>query len=660
MKYCTIGVFAHANAGKTTVTENILRDTGVINSVGRVDSGNTITDNMGVERERGITIKSSYVTFKINDTTFQLLDTPGHVDFSAEVVRAMSVLDAAIFVISGVEGIEAQTTVIWNMLQEMNVPTIIFINKLDRMGADYNRVLGELKDSFSNRIVTIQNITHNHGLHISPCSSMEILEQLAEFDDFSLEKYLSNEKVTDSWIDQRIAELYKNQSIYCVLGGSALSELGVAELIQAVHKYIPTFIITENSEFSAETYMVKRNDGVKETFVKILSGKLVNRDVISVYEESQKVKTLTGIEGNKRIALDNAEEGQLVILTGIDCVAGDLLGNTSGQTHKSMSVSPMFTAILSIDGEEEKIRLWNAAKELNEEDSFLNVRLNSDTNNIQIDLMGKLQGETIVQILEERYNIHATLSEPTIIYKEAPISTAIGKAGYTKTSNVAIKIEPSERGSGVIFHSLLATDYLFTKYQKQVERLIHQYIKFGNYGWELTDIEISLIGGKCDNVGSDPLDYSIATPIALARAISEAGTKLLEPVVAYTLTLPSNYYSEVIGRLMGMRKGYDDITETNDGRHIITGKAFLSEILVFVDNIREVTGGRGVVNYVHIGYDDAIIEEPVSNPITSDSPHNEIKFVLSMNGAIENLDKGLETKRGKPEKIKRNKHLWKK
>ena len=322
MRYCTIGVFAHANAGKTTVTENILRDTGVINTVGRVDSGNTITDNMGVVRERGITIKSSYVTFQIDDTTFQLLDTPGHVDFSGEVVRAMSILDAAIFVISGVEGIEAQTTVIWNMLQEMNVPTILFINKLDRMGADYNRVLTELRESFSNKMVSLQNINKNQELLITHCSSSEILEQLAEFDDISLEKFLDNETVDSKWIDQRIIELYYEKKIFCVLGGSALSEIGVSDLIQAVYKYIPTFKNNNSNDFSAETYMVKRNEGVKEIYVKILSGNLMNRDIISVYDDNQKVKTLTGIKGNKRIALDNAKEGQLVILTGIDCSAG--------------------------------------------------------------------------------------------------------------------------------------------------------------------------------------------------------------------------------------------------------------------------------------------------------------------------------------------------
>lgn len=207
----------------------------------------------------------------------------------------------------------------------------------------------------------------------------------------------SNESVDAKWIDRRIGELYCEKKVFCVLGGSALSELGVSDLIQAVHKYIPTFKkINDCTDFSAETYMVKRNDGVKEIYVKILSGELMNRDIVSVYEDNQKVKTLTGIEGNKRIALDSANEGQLVILTGIDCSAGDVLGINYEQTHKRISVSPMFTAVLSITGEEEKIRLWNAAKELNEEDSFLNVRLNPDTNDIQIDLMGKLQGETVV------------------------------------------------------------------------------------------------------------------------------------------------------------------------------------------------------------------------------------------------------------------------
>ena len=176
--------------------------------------------------------------------------------------------------------------------------------------------------------------------------------------------------------------MYCEKKVFCVLGGSALSELGVSDLIQAVHKYIPTFKkINDCTDFSAETYMVKRNDGVKEIYVKILSGELMNRDIVSVYEDNQKVKTLTGIEGNKRIALDSANEGQLVILTGIDCSAGDVLGINYEQTHKRISVSPMFTAVLSITGEE---------------DSFLNGRLNPDTNDIQIDLMGKLQGETVV------------------------------------------------------------------------------------------------------------------------------------------------------------------------------------------------------------------------------------------------------------------------
>lgn len=658
MKYCTIGVFAHANAGKTTVTENILKYSGVIENIGRVDDGTTITDSLLVERRRGITIKSSYVTFKLNDIVFQLLDTPGHVDFSAEVVRAMSVLDAAIFVISGVEGIESQTAVIWNMLKELNIPTFFFINKLDRVGADYSRVLNEIRNTFSNRIISLQRIASDDDLSITNLPDIDVLEQMADFDDESFEKFLENE-ISADWINHRICKLYKDNSIYCVMGGSALSELGVDYLLDAIYRYIPYFNSKYDCDFSAEVYMVKRNEGLKEAYVKILSGNLKNRETIMYKGEQQKVKNMYAIDGNRRILIETAEEGQLIIITGIDCVAGDILGDESQIYSINLAVSPMFTAILSAKDEIEKIKLWESVNELNEEDSFLNVRLNKDTNKIQIDLMGRLQGETIVQILAERYSLNATLSEPTIKYKETPLTSAIGKAAYTKTSNVAIKIEPAERGSGVVYHSLLATDYLFAKYQKQVERLIMQYSKFGNYGWELTDIVISLIGGKCDNVGSDPLDYSIAAPIALARAICEAGTKLLEPIVSYTVTTPSDSYSDIVGRLMAMRKGYDEILDNDDNKFIIKGKAFLSEIVSFTDGIRELTAGRGIVTYVHIGYDDAIITSPVDNPISSDTPFNETKFILSMNGSVENLDKGLETKRGKPEKIKRNKHLWK-
>ena len=191
MDYCTIVIFAHANAGKTTVTENILYETGIISRIGRVDNGTTITDSMETERLRGITIRSSYVTFRLKNRNVQLLDTPGHIDFSAEVVRAMRVLDAAIFVISGVEGIEAQTYYIWNMLKKMNVPIIFFVNKLDRMGADYNRTVNELKAAFSERIVSLQDINlSDDNIFISRKRNVEIVDQITLFDEITLNKIM--------------------------------------------------------------------------------------------------------------------------------------------------------------------------------------------------------------------------------------------------------------------------------------------------------------------------------------------------------------------------------------------------------------------------------------------------------------------------------------
>lgn len=662
VEYCTIGVFAHANAGKTTVTENILYNTGIIDCIGRVDTGTTITDNLQIERNRGITIRSSYVTFSVDDLVVQLLDTPGHVDFSAEVVRAMQTLDAAIFVISGVEGIEAQTINIWEMLAKLHVPTVFFINKLDRMGASYERVVASLKQNFTNKIIELEDISvdDQYKVHIKQKTDVNILEQLSFFDESSLDYYIENENdISRIWINNRIKSLYNTNDIYCVLGGSALAEVGVKELLRCVVDYLPRYKKVVDEDFSGKVYMIKRNNGLRETYIKVLHGRLENRMDIKVGEETQKIRTLICIRGNQRIACDYAEPGQLVIVTGLECESGAIIGNQENVDELAISLSPMFTSIISIERDNEKIELWNALKELSEEDPLINARLDAETGRVQIDLMGRLQGETIVQMLNERYSLYASLSDPTIIYKETPIIEGIGKAGYTKTSNVALKVEPLERGTGLRFQTLLASDYLFAKYQKQVERLVHRYSIVGLHGWEVTDCLISLIGGKCDNVGSEPQDYNICTPIALARALKQCETKLLEPIVSYSVICPSDNYSEIIGKLMAMRKGYNAVNEKFNMSYEIVGEAFLSEIEAFTNIFREITGGKGSVNYTLKGYDDAIIENIMDREITDYNPYNEAKFILQMNGVMDNLDKGLETKRGKPEKIKRNKHLWK-
>ena len=328
MDYCTIGIFAHANAGKTTVTENILYETGIISRIGRVDNGTTITDSMETERLRGITIRSSYVTFRLKNRNVQLLDTPGHIDFSAEVVRAMRVLDAAIFVISGVEGIEAQTYYIWNMLKKMNVPIIFFVNKLDRMGADYNRTVNELKAAFSERIVSLQDINlSDDNIFISRKRNVEIVDQITLFDEITLNKYLENEdSVTNSWLEERIKKLYKLNQIYCVTGGSALLQRGVKELLDCIGKYLPQFQFVRNKKFSGIVYMNKRNNNIKETYIKVLQGKLKNREELKIGDEIQKIKSMFCINGDNRELCGSSEAGQLVVVTGVDVAPGQIIG----------------------------------------------------------------------------------------------------------------------------------------------------------------------------------------------------------------------------------------------------------------------------------------------------------------------------------------------
>lgn len=664
MNYCTIGIFAHANAGKTTVTENILFNSGVISEIGRVDTGTTVTDNMNLERERGITIKSSYVTFQEGDFVYQLLDTPGHVDFSAEVVRAMSVLDVAVFVISGVEGIEAQTVTIWNMLKKMKIPTVFYINKLDRDGADYQEVIRRIKKYLTSDLVELENVViDNKRVTVSLKKDEDLIEQIAEIDDEVLKLFLDGSQIDSDWMNNRIKTLVGDRKLFFVVAGSALMKLGVKELLDSIIKYYSFETKQMEEMFCGKVYMVKRKDGVKESYVKVLNGKINNRDNVWVNGEEQKIKSLQKMVGSTKFNCETAQKGQLIIVTGIDCTSGDYVCADQNQIimkHEEISVSPMFTTSITAVNSLEENKLWLAVNELNDEDPYLNCRLDDFSKKIQIDLMGKLQGETIKQIISERFSIETELNPPSIIYKETPLCAANGKAGYTKTSNVAFRIEPLERGSGFVFESALDTDYLFAKYQKQCERLVKKYSQCALHGWNLTDCKVILIGGKCDNVGSEPKDYNIAAPIAFARAIKAAGTRLLEPIVKYELYVSKEYYQDIMSQVMRLNRGYEEIIEKKQGFYII-GQAFISEMESLANQLRESSGGMGRLNYFFSGYDDALFQNDEAHNDTldyGDTPFNEELFVMTQFGIMEKLDFGLETKRGKPEKIKRNKRFW--
>ena len=646
-KVLTLGIFAHANAGKTTITEHLLYHTNVIDSIGRVDTGNTVTDNMKVEQERGITVRDSIVSFELNDKTIQLIDTPGHVDFSAEVERAINVLDGAILVISGVEGLEAQTYTIWRALQEKNVPVIIFINKMDRQGADYNRVIAELQNNLKVPTLTLKDVIKNEDgtLSIENSKIEDIIEEISMVDDEVLEKYINGLDIDGDLLAQKMYYLTRDCKLFPVIGGSALIDVGVEDLVDAIYKFIPATSKNLDSDLSAYVFMIRVNENGKNAFVKILNGNLKNRDTVSVGENKlEKVKNITVADGTKMISVDQVYSGDIAIINGLDVKCGQIIGNQKGFDKYISFVKPLLTMEVNPEKKEDTIELMRALKILNEEDPYLNVRYNERTNSIFCSLMGEVQSQIVKTLLEERFGLNVNIENPVVIHKEIPTVSAKAKATYTTVSGIELEITPLERGSGFRYVSKVSTDFLHLKYQRQVERLINYYSKQGLKGWELTDMEVALIDGQFDSMGSDPMHFNIITPLALFRCLKQAKMKLLEPILKYIITLPEKDLSSVI-KLLSSKNGVYEIT--NHFEQIITleGEAPASNMMNFPLELSMTTSGRGTYTSYVSRYDISKNQDAKIEYIGAD-PRNETTFVINdMKASMEPLDKTLMKKK---------------
>lgn len=652
----TIGIFAHANAGKTTITENLLYETNVIQNIGRVDTGDTVTDSMKIEKERGITVRSSLVSFEVNGKRVQLIDTPGHVDFSAEVERAINVLDGAILVISGVEGVEAQTYTIWKALRKKNIPTIFFINKMDRQGANFERTLKELKEKLNADVIPLEDIIKENDLkmsfkELSIEKLMEFLPDTEETDDL-IESYLKEQKsVTKEEILKRIKKLSKESKIFPVIGGSALKNSGVKNLVKCIGEYLPKAKRTPENKFSAYVYTVRVDDGQRKIYIKVLDGELSNRDNVKLDEENQsKVNGIYIADGDKIVPTYSISSGEIGIITGIDAKCGQLIGEQDKKENYIKIVKPLINMEVSINEKKDVIRLVDALNILNDEDPYLNVRYSKSTGKIYISLMGKVQAQIISSMLKDRFGLDASLSNPVIIHKETPSMEAVGEAYYTRVSGLKLGVKPLPKGSGLVYRSKLSTDFLHKKYQRQTERLVIKYAKQGVYGWEVTDAEIDLLDGRFDSMGSEPKHFNIAIPLALMRALKNSNPRILEPISDFSIVIPKDDTSNVIN-LLSTKNSVISTTTERDGYVIIEGNAPMELMLNFPIELNKITSGRGIYNQVVNKY-ELSRNQKLETKFIGPDPRNEVPFVIGdMSASLDYLDP-IKSKKKKVSKSK--------
>lgn len=642
----TMGIFAHANAGKTTITEQLLYHTGVKKEIGRVDYGNTSSDSLSVEKQRGISVKSSIVTIPIKNRLIQLIDTPGHVDFSAEIERAISVLDGAILVVSGVEGIEPQTQIIWRELQKRKVPTIIFINKMDRKGSDYNRIISEMSiklDSNLFKVLSIEKDQNDSLIYYEP-KLEEMIINLAEIDNEILEKYYNNEELSKNWFEDRVSSLAQTACIYPVLGGSALHNFGIDRLIDSIDKYLPSFEKKVDEKFSGYVYMIKRDKKIREIYLKILKGILTNREDIMVHDDiHQKIKTMSKVNGLARVKADQLVAGEIGIVTGLSSVMGDIIGDKNINFIGASFVKPLFTTEVTVKDKANLSNLVNALSILQDEDPSINLMYKPEIGRISLDLMGDLQAEIISNILKERFEIDAIFEKSTIIHKETPAKTAYGEASYNRFSVVGLEIKPLSRNSGLVFKSNVSKDFLFAKYQNQIERLVKKYSEQGLFGWQVTDFEVTLVSGSSDSICSESFDFNIATPIALMRALKAANTKLLEPIMNFDILVPEENSNKILQFLLSNGIIYENITTIN--QYVKTsGKAPLDMIITISKIITQITSGKGSIIMEPFNYELKQNDEIVVREYMNFDPRNEELFIMNMNGSKENLDRNSKRK----------------
>ena len=591
MKQSVIGILAHVDSGKTTLSEAMMYVSGNIRRLGRVDHKDSFLDNFRLERERGITIFSKQAVLRCENAEFTLLDTPGHVDFSAETERTLQVLDYAILVISGTDGVQSHTITLWKLLHKYHVPCFLFINKMDMQGASRERILIELKNKLSENCVDF-----------SAEASDELYENIALCGDRLLEQYDETGMIDDSTIVTEIGE----GRLFPCLFGSALRLDGVEEFLTLLNRY--TAAKEYGKDFGAKVYKITEDkQGGRITHMKITGGQLKVKDTLvsSKNPEGEKVNQIRVYSGEKYTTVDTADSGTICAVTGITfALPGDGLGTESDTGLPVLTPVLTYSVILppGIDAQTAlaKLRLLEA------EDPMLNIVWNERHKEIQIRLMGDIQLEILQSIIEERFGFSVTFGQGSIIYKETIDNTVEGAGHFEPLRHYAevhLLLKPAERDSGLVFRSECPEDKLDKNWQRLILTHLYEKTHLGVLtGSPITDMEIILKSGKAHPKHTEGGDFRQATYRAVRQGLRSAQSVLLEPIYCFTLNIPA----ENIGRAMTditRMHGSFDTPETDSDTATISGTAPVSAMRGYAKEVMQYTHGNGSLSTALKGYE---------------------------------------------------------
>ncbi|MEA4920783.1 MAG: translation factor GTPase family protein [Clostridiaceae bacterium] len=592
MKRLVFGILAHVDSGKTTLSEALLYTSGSIRTLGRVDHGDAFLDNFEIERQRGITIFSKQAMLEGDDYEITLLDTPGHVDFASEAERTLSVLDYAILVISGTEGVQAHTETLWRLLERHDIPVFVFINKMDIAYTSHEAIMSALKKRFGEGFVDFT------------ASADEIQEESALLDDRLTDNFLRGQQIGQN----DIAGLIAQRRLFPCIFGSALKLTKVDSLLESMLNL--TIMPCYPDKFGARVFKVSRDDkGERLTYMKIMGGGLRVRDAISgggdvVWEE--KANQLRVYSGQKFTAVTAAEAGAVCAVTGLTRTVPGMGLGTEEASSDSPQLEPVLTYRLIYPNELEASTVLGYAKKLEEEDPQLKVEWNSQLGEIHMRLMGEVQLEVLQQIFLSRFGVEVGFGEGDIVYRET-ITEAVEGIGHYEPlrhyAEVRLLLEPGERGSGMEYASACSVNELDVNWQHLIMTHLSEREHIGVLtGSPVTDIRITLLAGRNHLKHTEGGDFREATYRAVRQGLKRAKSLLLEPYYYFRLEVPSENAGRAISDIQRM-SGHFEPAEIDDGTAVITGEAPVSEMRGYQREMTSYTKGRGRILLRVKGYE---------------------------------------------------------
>ena len=603
---CGIGLLAHVDAGKTTLSEALLYCSGARRTLGRVDHRDAYLDTHSLERERGITIFSKQALLETENRSLTLVDTPGHVDFSPEAERVLPILDCAVLVISGTDGVQAHTATLWRLLERYQVPVFLFINKMDLAGSDREALLDQLRRQLSPGCV-------DFGL-----PREEIEEAAAMCDEALLENYLESGIVTDG----NLSELIAGRKLFPCCFGSALKLTGVQALLDILDRYAPVKHCP--ADFSARVYKISRDpQGNRLTWLKVTGGSLKVRSVLS-YTNSQgqlreeKVVQLRSYSAEKFTAPEVVCAGELTAVTGLtETWAGQALGAEPGSLPPAME--PVMTYRVNLPAGTDPALALPKLRLLEEEDPQLHLVW--EGRQIHVQIMGRVQLEVFRSLVKQRFNMDISLDDQRIFYKETISNTVEGVGHFEPLRHYAechLLLEPLPQGSGLVFDTVCSTDVLDWQYQKLILSHLSEKVHRGVLtGSPITDMKITLLVGKAHLKHTEGGDFRQATYRAVRQGLMQAKSVLLEPWYAFTLTMPTEQIGRAITDIRAMG-GEFDAPENAGAESILCGTVPASEVKDYADTLAAYTQGRGRLQLTLTGFAPCHNQEAVVNELGYD------------------------------------------